>query len=69
MEFINALPIYGYPLKPDNDLTQARTRISDAILDLCRGIAPTAGAIIGDIVSNQVERGVGCVERVATDLP
>ena len=46
------------------DLQQARTKITEAILDVRRGIAPAIGAIAGDIITSQVEKAAGFADRI-----
>ena len=47
-----------------SDLQQARTKITEAILDVRRGIAPAIGAIAGDIITSQVEKAAGFADRI-----
>lgn len=46
------------------DLQQAQTKITEAILDIRRGVAPAVGSIAGTIVSSQLEKAAGYVDRI-----
>ena len=46
------------------DLQRAGTKITEAILDARRGIAPAIGGLAGDIVTSQVEKAAGFADRI-----
>jgi hypothetical protein len=48
------------------DLQQARNKITQAILDIRRGVAPAIGSLAGSVVSSQVEKAAGYVDRIVS---